>query len=257
MSHRGTERIMMRERGLTLLELMITLAVIGLLMVVGYSGLRRVRDSELAENAVEIVQLMRNGYLLATESSKQTRVVFDFDKQTFYIEGCPEARALTRGKVEADVATADGVPAGPGEQLSLDPTIPPELLRADTPEDAVKVAAALAGTAVGALRCEVAGGFDAKDRGFVRSMRTDDTIKLRQIHVQHLEEPATGGVVAVNFFPLGYSEKAVIEIGTDDGKYFSVISRGLGGRIEVREGRVEDVDAILLRDASGDEEAAR
>jgi prepilin-type N-terminal cleavage/methylation domain-containing protein len=262
------------QAGMTLLELMITMAVIAFLMIVGYGGVRKVRDSELAENAVEVVSLLRNAYLVSTETGKQARVVFDFDEQGFYLEVCPESRGMSRTAIEGEILApvvpgqeGEGAPPGlpPGmtaQQLSLDPTIPPELLRADSPEDAMKIAAALSGKSVGTLRCDIYGGSvaNADAKGAARRMRTEETIELRQIYVQHLEEPVTGGKVAVNFFPLGYAEKAIIEIGTKDGKYWTIISRGLGGRIELREGRVDNVDDILLRDASGerdDREAER
>jgi hypothetical protein len=215
---------------------------------------------------------MRNAYLTSTETGKQARVIFDFDEQTFYLEVCPESRGLSRTvaeeAIEAPVAVSEDGETPEETQrrlgidptkLSLDPSIPQELLRAETPEETMKIAAALQGTSVGTLRCEIYAGSvaEAAGVGAMRAMRTDETIKLRQIYVQHLEEPVTGGRVAVNFFPLGYAEKAIIEIGTEDGDYWSIISRGLGGRVELREGRVDDVDDILLRDASGEEEAER
>ena len=51
-----------------------------------------------------------------------------------------------------------------------------------------------------------------KAKGWVRALRADKGIKFKEIWVQHRDESATKGQVAIYFFPTGASEKAVIEL---------------------------------------------
>jgi hypothetical protein len=131
--------------------------------------------------------------------------------------------------------------------------IPPELLAASSPEEATAIAAALAGSRVGTTRCrppELHTG-DADGRGAQRRIRVNEGLRIRRMFVQHLEGAQNAGIVHINFFPLGFAEKAVIEIGDDDGgSAFTLLVHRLTGRVEFREGTV-NADEHMLRRADG------
>ena len=63
----------------------------------------------------------------------------------------------------------------------------------------------------------------------------------------------SSGEVSINFFPLGQSEKAMLELGDDSGEQYTVLVYGLTGRVELRDGAV-DPDKHMRRNAAGDEE---
>jgi hypothetical protein len=74
--------------------------------------------------------------------------------------------------------------------------------------------------------------------------------------VQHRDESATKGQVALYFFPLGQAEKAIVEL-TDGSDVFSVLVFGLTGRVELRDGALRDVDDHMLKNAMGERDAKR
>ncbi|HSN28243.1 MAG TPA: hypothetical protein VLT45_18285, partial [Kofleriaceae bacterium] len=74
--------------------------------------------------------------------------------------------------------------------------------------------------------------------------------------VQHRDESVTKGQIAIYFFPLGSSEKAVIEV-TDGDEIFSVLVYGLTGRVELRDGVLRDVNDHMMKNIMGDRDAKR
>lgn len=239
------------QRGMTVLELMITLAVIGFLMILGYNGVRYVRKSDLREDTTEVAAVLRAAYNMATTTVKHHRVVFDLDEQTYRIEMCEGNIALKLKEREEILKKGDAEAAE--ELVEPASTLPPELAQAMSPEEAARTAAALSGSALGTARCkppELPTG-DADGRGAMRRIRTDRGLKIRTIHVQHLEDAQSSGIVYLNFFPLGRAEKAVIEIGDVDGNSYTLLVHGLTGRVEFRSDEV-DPDDHMMRRADGD-----
>jgi prepilin-type N-terminal cleavage/methylation domain-containing protein len=281
------------ERGMTLLELLVVLAVVGLLMALGVRGVRWLRSSSLRETTTEIAAVLRGSYNLATMSATHHRVVFDLDEQTYRVETCEGEVVLTRSEREevpeedeqgeeggregaeagaAGGAARAGLPGGlsglggglPGGLPGLPPglmprpgagsDIPSEILGAGSLDEATRLAGDLAGSSVGAARCSPADVElgDSEGRGSERRLAKEDGLRITRMFVQHLEGEQREGKVYVNFFPLGYAEKAAIEVADEDGTTYTLLLHALTGRVEFRSGRVEPEEHLLER-ADGEE----
>lgn len=253
-------RAEIRQRGMTMLEVIITLAVVGVLMLIGYNGVRFVSKSDLREDSTQVAAAMRAAHNMATTSGTHHRVVFDLDTQTYRIEMCEGDIRLRHAEREQLLEDAATDPAAIDALLrgGVGGAAPPELANAASPEEAARIAGAIAGTQIGAATCkppELPTG-DADGRGAARRMRTDRDIKIRSMFVQHLDGEQTTGVVHINFFPLGYAEKALIEIGNSDGDAYTLLLHRLTGRLEFREGKVKPEDH-MLRQADGEDTPER
>ncbi len=226
------------------------LAIIGLLMVVGYMAIRNVTKAALREDATSLTAMLRAAHNMATMSGKQHRVVIDLDHQTMRIEACEGKVKLTKGvrKTEPDPADLPDPKKifGPGS------TLPPEIASSVAGKDPLKVAAALQGKQV-PDQCgpPTLPNGDSDGRGDQRRIRTEDGVHIRRVFVQHRDEPALDGVVTINFFPMGYGEKALIEVGHEDGGQFTILVHGLTSRVELKSGEV-DPDEHMRRDGAGD-----
>jgi len=257
------------QRGLTVLEIMIVLAVIGMLSYLAYSGFRILSSAALVEDTNDLAAVMRRTQSLALESGEPVRLVFDLDKQTYWVEACVGSPTLARGKeeVKVDPETVQKELEKARERLG---TLPPGQLKADSPEQEASIAAALAGQKVGGRMCypldqlpaslqeslgQVFSG-DAQGRDLRRAIQTSRGVKLKEVWVQHLEESVSTGQVSISFFPLGWAEKAIVELG-DNSITHSVLIFGLTGRVEVRDGAVRNPDDHMMRNAAGDEDAER
>ena len=68
-----------RQAGMTMLEMMVVLAIIGGLEFIARSGFRLVTRADLVEDATGLTAVMRRASQLAVEHGELHRVVLDLD----------------------------------------------------------------------------------------------------------------------------------------------------------------------------------
>jgi hypothetical protein len=253
---------------MTMLEILLVLGAMGLLMFLGTFTINAVSKSALRAATVEVASALKAARNLAAQSGMHHRVLFNLEQQSFQIEVCPDPIQLHRGAEEEEkpdhealqrLAEQPNPMAGKPElQAGLGAALG-EVSSAESPEQALKAAAALAGLRVGTARCGVApasggdvGNYKDPQAPNMHQISTGDGIAIRRVHVQHLQDPVDKGEVSIHFFPLGQTEKAMIELVDRDGEQFTVLLHGLTGRVEVRDGEI-DPDRHMRRDAAGDE----
>ena len=242
---------------MTILEVMITLAVVGGLMFLVKNGFNRFTKADLAADTTELATVMRRASQLALERGELHRIVFDVEKGLYAVEVCQGATALVRN----ELATAD--PTKQKEALERAKQrlgqIPPEAFSSGEPGAASMQAAALAGHHVQDRACSpVTGGVsgDSDGKGWTRKLNIDRGVKFKELWVQHQDEGSTKGQVAIYFFPSGAAEKAVVELASGDDT-FSVLLFGLSGRVEIRDSAVANVDDHMLKNVMGEHDKAR
>jgi general secretion pathway protein H len=252
----GAHRAGRAGRGMTVLEIMIVLAVIGGLFFVARTGFRSLTKADLVENATELTAVLRRTSQLAIEHGELHRVVLDLEGQAFVVEVCQGEAAIQRNEQLSTDGEEVRRALDRGKQRLAN--LPAEALAAD-PEDATRRAIALAGQHVADRMCTPATdglSGDASGKGWLRKLRKEKGIKFKQVWVQHRDEGATEGQVAIYFFPIGSAEKSVIEL-TDGSETFSVLVFGLTGRVELHDGALRDVDDHMLKNAMGERDAKR
>ncbi|MBX3158718.1 MAG: hypothetical protein KF773_22305 [Deltaproteobacteria bacterium] len=251
---------------MTVLELMIVIAILGMLLFLLRAGLRVLTKADLVENATEMATLLKRTSDLAIENGEMHRVVIDMEKGLYTVEVCHGATTIFRNEQvrNDDPRLKDKIDRGK-ERLSQ---LPQDALAAGDPDEATKRASAVAGHHVADRQCQpVQGGVsgiavkekqeDEPELGeWTRRLSVKKGIKFKEVWVQHQTDSSTKGQVAIFFFPVGSAEKAVIEI-TDDSDTFTVLVHGLTGRVELRDGRLRDVDDHMMRNAMGDKDAKR
>lgn len=246
-----------RQAGMTILEMIIVIAIIAGASILVRNGFRMITKADLVENSNELSAIMRRAGQLAIERGEMHRVVMDLDAHQYLLEVCQGTTALVRNEaLRADNDEAKRA-LERGKQRLVD--LPPDALAAGDADEAVKRATAVAGHHIADRQCvpatEGVTG-DATGLGWQRKLKADKGIKFKEVWVQHRDDSATKGQVAIYFFPVGSAEKAVVEI-TDGSQTFTVLVHGLTGRVELRDGALRDVDEHMLRNAMGDKDAER
>ncbi len=240
-----------------MLEMMIVIAIIGAGMFVLRGAFRALTKADLVEDSNELAAIMRRTAQLAIEHGEQHRVVFDLDKQIYAIEVCQGQAAITRNEKLRNDEEATKRAVERGQERLRD--LPADALAVGDPEEALKRAMSISGHHVADRTCVPAHeGFsgDASGKQWIRTLRADRGVKFKELWVQHLDDSVTKGQVAIYFFPGGSAEKAVIEV-TDGTDTYTVYVHGLTGRVQLKDGKLEDVDAHMLRNVMGDRDAKR
>jgi len=255
---------MRTQRGMTILELMIVIAIMGAGMFLLRSGFRMLTKADLVENSTELAAVMKNASRLAVEKGELHRVLIDLDKQVYAVESCQGSATLTRNEQVRpnDEDTKRAVEKGKDRLKSLAPGegmgVASKMASAPDPETATKQALAIAGHHIADKMCAPIDdpSADSEGKGWVRPLRANKGIKFKEIWVQHRDDSVTKGQVAIYFFPNGTSEKAVVEI-TDGSETFSVLVYGLTGRVELKDGTLRDVNDHMMKNALGDKDKPR
>lgn len=243
--------------GMTVLELMIVLAIIGGGAVLVRSGFRMLSGADLVEDATELSAVVQRANQLAIEHGELHRVVIDFDKGAYVVEICQGQTAIQRNeKLETDPEEQKRALERGKQRLSQ---MPEDAFAAGDPDEATKRAVAIAGHHIADRTCvpatdSVTG--DTTGKGWIRQLKGNKGIKFKQVFVQHLDSAVSKGQVAIYFFPMGSSEKADIEL-TDGTDTFSVLVFGLTGRVQLVDGALKNVDDHMMRNAMGDKDAKR
>jgi prepilin-type N-terminal cleavage/methylation domain-containing protein len=255
------------QRGVTVLEIMVVLAIIGMITYVGYSAVRRFTKADLVTDVNRMAAIMSRASELAQETGHLHRVVIDFDEDVVTVESCqgngavqrlkPGEKPLTDKEVKDKLADAKG-----RLQATKDGSMMQQgMMATTTPVDDEKTAAAIAGHHVGDQLCvtvvdKYSGDDNVPPRPLVLKLQKDDGIKPREVWVQHKDDSVTSGKAMIYFFPLGSAERAIVEL-TDGDATYSVRVYGMSGVIETIDGEVPGAADIMKRDASGQREVDR
>ena len=251
-THRGSAKP--SRRGMTVLELMIVLAIIGAGSVLVRSGFRAITKADLVENADELSAVMRRASQLAIEHGEMHRVVLDLDKGVYIVEVCQGATAIQRNeKLRVDQEEKKRALERGKNRLT---GMPADTLSVGDPEEAMRRETAISGHHIADRTCVPANDSisgDATGKGWIRALKANKGIKFKEVWVQHKDDSTTKGQIAIYFFPTGSSEKAVIEL-TDGSEVFTVLVYGLTGRVELKDGVPKDVNDHMLRNVMGDKD---
>ncbi len=230
MSRRG------RERGVTLVEVLIVLAVVSVTMGLTMLGSGVADGARLRRSSVLIASAVRVAYGHANATSKVVRLVFNFDQRTVNIEESSSQLQLAQNErtggaqaaTEAErlaIAEAEAVGKGP---------------RAPRPS----------------FRPVAAFGF-AVDKG-QPGKQLDRNIRFLQIETGHQDDVVKADQAYLYFWPGGQTERASIQLSvggsTLEPDVVSILISPLTGKADIRKGRVnmlrprDDVEASERRD---------
>src|SRR5262245_48819936 len=88
----------LRARGVTLVEVMITVAIIGMLAGATILGMGFVGSSRLKRSSTMIAGAIRIAYAHANATSKPVRLVFDFENRLVILEEGSSQHLMVRGE---------------------------------------------------------------------------------------------------------------------------------------------------------------
>ena len=124
-----TSHRLLQPRGFTLLEVSITLLLLGLIMAIAVPSMNALTAASLRKGAGVVQGLMRDTYTRAALSGHSHRVVLDLEQRTYWVEvaegGVVEGRVF-------DSQTGAGLP-GRKSPSSISKRLPPKIVCTSAP----------------------------------------------------------------------------------------------------------------------------
>ncbi len=202
-------------RAFTLMEIGVAIVLLTLFMGLVVPGFGALSGARLKTTTGMMGGLVRDTYARAALSGRSYRIVFDLEEGTYWVE---ESEGIARMKRERQELERDGKAA----LDKLDERVE-EAADSTTEEDREKV------------RLLTGPGFKPVDGEDGKHTKLPDDVRYKSIWVEHLEKEATGGQVAMHFFPGGYAEEAHITLTDDDqgDRTMTVVVNPLTGEVDV------------------------
>lgn len=211
------------EHGVTLIEIMVALVLIGLMVVGAVTGLQSITKSDLRGSASRMAGAIRYLFDRASTTGRAHRLVFDFKEGSYWAEVTNDKVFLNSGKENEETR----------KKLA-------ELIAKENEEERKEEERnEFQGSAIPARylpkpykpkRAE----FGAFKETSMRKVTLPGKVILADYYVPRLESPMTEGQAYLYFFPLGMTEPALIHL--SDAKretFYSLVVHPLTGRVKV------------------------
>jgi general secretion pathway protein H len=212
-----------RRRGFSLIELMVAIAIIGMMLGGAVYGFRSIGKSELRASSSKLAGAIRYCFDRSVTTGSYYRLVIDLDGNKYWAERSDDAMYLTRQKEES-----------PGRGQAFDETEKEKKLAEEEKKFDEQMAS----------RGGVAATLDPPPKPKRAKFQTFKDAALPQVklgkarlfdvYTTRQREPYTKGRAYLYFFPDGHTENAMVRLNDGDESWYSLIIHPLSGRVEVK-----------------------
>ncbi|MCB9638042.1 MAG: prepilin-type N-terminal cleavage/methylation domain-containing protein [Myxococcales bacterium] len=242
------DRMLRTMYGMTLMEVMIVLVVIGLIMGVSIPSYNSLTHMRLRESSTKLAGTIRYLHNQATLKGLCMRLVFDLHKDTYRVEASTDGECL----VDSEQVTArqakkkeeDAEKKRKEEEEKRKSGTTPNVSQSfwgEEPPISLEVKKAT---------------FSQYNSKLLKARKLPQDISFESVYVSHQKEPYSkkqGPRYAyIHCFPLGFCERAVIFLQDTSKTIFSLEVKPLTGRVAVHNGKIDLRDAYA-RMGKGDD----
>lgn len=207
------------QRGMTLVEILIVMTVMALLMGGVVMGSGQLSGARLKRSATMISSAVRYAFIRATSTSKNVRLVFDFDKKGIFVEESDRPML-----VQSKSPTGGAEAATDRERQATAEA--ERLLKGPQPARPKFKAVMLPG----GMTSDGEKGMRKLERG----------IQFREFHALRDDDPQTEGRGYLYFWPGGLTERAIIQLrigdSTEEHDTMTLLVAPLTGKVTVKSG---------------------
>jgi general secretion pathway protein H len=212
------------ERGLTLVEILIVMALMAIVTGAAVGGSMQLPSARLRRSATMVASAVKVAYTRATATSRTLRLVLDLDQQKIWLEE-GDSPMLVRTK---DVSATGGAdPISEAERAAL-----------------AEGAQIVKGPPIARPRfhpIQAVGFGDVEPGKGAKALQRD--ITFRSVQTTHDDAPRTSGRAYLYFWPGGRTELASVQLRIRDSEAeaqeVTVLVAPLTGKVAVKPGAVE------------------
>ena len=222
---------MRRERGFTLVEVMVVIAIIAVVVGLGARGLRSLAKSDLRESSAHLSGAMRYLFDRASTTGKMHRLVLDMETDQYWAEVSDDRFYIPR-EAESEQAMRRREDREADEDEEEQKRLDRAAKNYDNSSTPTSSSFDLSKLEVGDFKPKRA-RFAAFKEVAIKPVKLKKA-KIRSVYTPRLTEPLTSGRAYVYFFPLGQTEPAIITLSSDDGPpIYSLVAHPITGRVRV------------------------
>lgn len=208
------------ERGVTLVELLVVLTLVGGIMSIGVYMLGLLTHTKLKDEAMRLTSAIKYTYSQAGLNNAQYRLVFDLDTNEYYSE-------VTNSPVvieSSDVNDSEGLLPEEARELA-------ERFQADNDLFAKNEADPFN------LNRKVT--FERVQDGVLQPKKLPEGIRIFKVQTAHQRLPFESGKASISFFRNGFQEQALVVLGDESGARYTLITEPLTGRVNIYSGELQ------------------
>jgi general secretion pathway protein H len=188
------------QKGMTLIEIMIVVAIIGGMMALGTSVLFPGDEAKLREQSIKLAATIKFVYNEAAIKNKYYRLAFDLDGKSYSVESSSDPFLVG---IEQEATTKQKSSSAASKVPEASPNASPS--------------------------------FTEETDFMVRSTQLPSGIKFKDILVAHMRDRQDKGKAYAYFFPNGWVERMVINLSDDDDQnFYSLEINPLTGKAKIR-----------------------
>jgi len=246
-------------RGFTLIEILIVIAVMGLMIATVVVGFGAGRSAEVARGTNQLANLIRYGYDKARVTGDFYRIRIDLENGTFTLQRGDDRMYLPAtdrdGKIlEIDESRlADQVERDNRAAEAYNRSVQAQILEEGTEGGDPFDPYAATAREVPRRKPPVFSGFEDENAlsGLMEPFALPEGLKVVYVRTAEDLKPITEGEASIYFFPQGRTQLAHIQLRDESGEArYTVKVRPLTGRVTITDG----LDDLVLPDDAREEE---
>ena len=216
----STSRSSARERGLTLIEILVAIMLAVVLIAVSIPAFNAATDSDLKAVASKIAAASRACYAEAAVKNVTLRIAYDIDKQAYWIEAFPGTYRVMGSERDLDEVREEEEELAEAEKRRRELE---DRYGSDEDHEAAPLAPKF-------VPVEVA---------FVEPQRMPRRIRIKGVRTPQFRQVVEDGKAYTHFFPNGWAERTLVYIEDSGGSVITLEMQPLTGRVIVHDGELD------------------